>query len=182
MLWDSAVAQELLDVLFAKAAELDERDRQRIQEGERRDTAVDFTGLPERPGVPVGWGEDATSLADFTFSPPIEAHPEILACHRFWRAFCPCSQLVFFRVQPEYSPVRLRPRAYGEPCRVEACPVGTSRAGIFRSLLNLPARRGPGTNWSELICRAREPPSLGIPKIRVSMIFLPAPVHAHKPQ
>ena len=42
MLWNPAVAQELLDVLFAKAAELDERDRQRIQEG---GTAVDFMGL-----------------------------------------------------------------------------------------------------------------------------------------
>jgi hypothetical protein len=26
-------------------------------------------GLPERPGHPVGWGEDATLLADFTSSP-----------------------------------------------------------------------------------------------------------------
>jgi hypothetical protein len=78
MLWDSAVAQELLDVLFAKAAELDERDRQRIQEGERRDTAVDFTGLPERPGVPVGWGEDATSTAVFTSPIPTAARPEML--------------------------------------------------------------------------------------------------------
>jgi hypothetical protein len=47
MMWNHAV--ELLDVLFTKAAELDERDRQRIQEGERRcDAPVDFTGLNSR--------------------------------------------------------------------------------------------------------------------------------------
>jgi hypothetical protein len=49
MMWDHAAAQELLDALFAKAAELDERDRERAQAGERRcDTPVDFTGLNSR--------------------------------------------------------------------------------------------------------------------------------------
>jgi hypothetical protein len=53
MMWDPAAAQELLDALFAKAAELDEWDRQRAQEGERReskrcDTPVDFMGLNNR--------------------------------------------------------------------------------------------------------------------------------------
>jgi hypothetical protein len=52
-MWDPAAAQELLDALFAKAAELDERDRQRVQEDERRelkrcDTPVDFMGLNNR--------------------------------------------------------------------------------------------------------------------------------------
>jgi hypothetical protein len=36
MMWDPAAAQELLDALFAKAAELDEWDRQRAQEDENR--------------------------------------------------------------------------------------------------------------------------------------------------
>jgi hypothetical protein len=50
MMWDPAAAQELLDALFAKAAELDEWDRQSVQEDERRelkrcDTPVDFMGL-----------------------------------------------------------------------------------------------------------------------------------------
>jgi hypothetical protein len=49
MMWDPAAAQELLDALFAKATELDERDRQRVQEDERRcDTSVDFMGLNYR--------------------------------------------------------------------------------------------------------------------------------------
>jgi hypothetical protein len=53
MMWDPAAAQELLDALFAKAAELDEWDRQRAQEDERReskrcDTPVDFMGLNNR--------------------------------------------------------------------------------------------------------------------------------------
>jgi hypothetical protein len=50
MMWDHAAAQELLDALFAKAAELDEWDQQRAQEDERRcDTApVDFIGLNSR--------------------------------------------------------------------------------------------------------------------------------------
>jgi hypothetical protein len=49
-MWDHAAAQELLDALFAKAAELDERGRHRAQEDERRacDTPVDFTGLNSR--------------------------------------------------------------------------------------------------------------------------------------
>jgi hypothetical protein len=42
MMWNHAAAEELLDALFAKAAEFDERDRQCIQEDERRcDTSVD---------------------------------------------------------------------------------------------------------------------------------------------
>jgi hypothetical protein len=43
MMWDHAAAQELLDALFAKAAELDERGPQRAQvedESKRCDTAV----------------------------------------------------------------------------------------------------------------------------------------------
>jgi hypothetical protein len=36
MMWDHAAAQELLDALFAKAVELDDWDRQRAQEDERR--------------------------------------------------------------------------------------------------------------------------------------------------
>jgi hypothetical protein len=53
MMWDPAAAQELLDALFAKAAELDEWDRQRVQDDERRelkrcDTPVDFMGLNNR--------------------------------------------------------------------------------------------------------------------------------------
>jgi hypothetical protein len=49
MLWSYAAAQELLDALFAKAAELDEWDPQHAQEDERRrDTSVDFTGLNSR--------------------------------------------------------------------------------------------------------------------------------------
>jgi hypothetical protein len=49
MLWSHVAAQELLDALFAKAAELDEWDRQRAQEDERRcDTSVDFMGLNYR--------------------------------------------------------------------------------------------------------------------------------------
>jgi hypothetical protein len=49
MMWNHAAAQELLDALFAKAAELDEWDRQRAQEDDRRcDTPVDFTGLNNR--------------------------------------------------------------------------------------------------------------------------------------
>jgi hypothetical protein len=46
MMWNHAAAQELLDALLAKAAELDEWDPQRAQEDERRrDTSVDFMGL-----------------------------------------------------------------------------------------------------------------------------------------
>jgi hypothetical protein len=45
MMWNHAAAQELLDALFAKAAELD-RQRARIEderrESERCDTSVDF--------------------------------------------------------------------------------------------------------------------------------------------
>ena len=51
MMWNDAAAQELLDALFAKAAELDEWDRQRAQieeESKRCDTSVDFTGLNSR--------------------------------------------------------------------------------------------------------------------------------------
>jgi hypothetical protein len=48
-MWNHAAAQELLYALFAKAAELDEWDKQRAQEDERRrDTSVDFTGLNSR--------------------------------------------------------------------------------------------------------------------------------------
>jgi hypothetical protein len=51
MMWDHAAAQELLAALFAKAAEIDERDLQRVQieeESKRCDTAVDFMGLNYR--------------------------------------------------------------------------------------------------------------------------------------
>ena len=48
MMWNHAAVQELLDALFAKAAELDEWDRQRAQEERRCDTSVDFMGLNSR--------------------------------------------------------------------------------------------------------------------------------------
>ena len=35
-------------------------------------------GQPKRPGVPVGWGEDATSTAVFTSPVPTAARPEML--------------------------------------------------------------------------------------------------------
>jgi hypothetical protein len=35
MMWDPAAAQELLDALFAKAAELDECSPQHVQDNER---------------------------------------------------------------------------------------------------------------------------------------------------
>ena len=50
-MWDHAAAQELLAALFAKAAEIDERDLQRVQieeESKPCDTSVDFMGLNSR--------------------------------------------------------------------------------------------------------------------------------------
>ena len=49
MMWDPAAAQELLDALFAKAAELDERAQEdERRESKRCDTPVDFMGLNNR--------------------------------------------------------------------------------------------------------------------------------------
>jgi hypothetical protein len=60
MMWDPAAAQELLDALFAKAAELDEWDWQRAQEGERRESKRCDT--PEQSDVPVAFVRRARAV------------------------------------------------------------------------------------------------------------------------